>query len=255
MSASPIPFTSRGPDSLVSEPDGRSAAAGIIGGAELVLLATWFSPAFPVGGFSYSHGLETAIVTGVVRAGASLSDWISLLLASGSGWNDAVLATAAYRAASTSDLVALRGVADVAEAGAPSAERLLETMSLGSAFLKAVATGWPTAHLQQMSEHPGERAAYPIAVGIAAAAHNLPLPATLTAMLNAFATTLISVAVRLVPLGQTAGLQALAGLQPVVLSVAERAANSTLDDLGSAAILSDIAAMRHEMLYSRIFRS
>src|SRR5688572_26059908 len=122
MSARPIPIPSLGPERPGRELDGRGGDAVDISAADLILLATWFSPAFPVGGFSYSHGLETAIVAGAVRDGVTLGDWIGLLLTSGSGWNDGVLATAAYRAAGRSDLVALHEVAELAAAAAPSAE-------------------------------------------------------------------------------------------------------------------------------------
>jgi urease accessory protein len=128
-------------------------------------------------------------------------------------------------------------------------------MSLGAAFLTAVGAGWPSDILARLSDPFGGRFAYPVAVAVSAAAHDLPLSATLAAMIKCYATTLVSVAVRLVTVGQTAGLEVLANILPVVLAVAQRAAESSLDDLGSAAILSDIAAMRHETLYSRIFRS
>ncbi|MCW5719437.1 MAG: urease accessory protein UreF, partial [Bauldia sp.] len=137
----------------------------------------------------------------------------------------------------------------------PSAERHIEASSLGASFLKAVASGWPSAALVKATETVTGAAPYPVAVGIAAAAHALPLQPTLALYLNGFVANLVSVAVRLVPLGQTAGLRILAGLQPRVLDMAGRAATSTLDDLGSAAMVSDIASMRHETLYSRVFRS
>ena len=235
-------------------------------GGKKLLLATWFSPAFPIGGFSYSHGLETAIAEGALRDVASLEDWIAALLAHGSGWGDAVLAAEAWRATAEGDAGRLAAVAGLAEAMAPSAERHLETMSLGAAFMRAVEAGWPSAALADAlagialaeadaGQAGRDRVAYPVAVGIAAATHGLPLEATLAAMLNGFVTTLVSVAVKFVPLGQTAGLRVLAALQPLALETAARAAACSLDDLGSAAIASDIASMRHETLYSRIFRS
>lgn len=218
-------------------------------------LTTWLSPAFPTGAFSYSHGLETAIADGRLRTPEEVEAWIAALLTNGSGWNDAVLLAEAWRAASAADPDRITGVAELGTAMSPSAERQRETMALGEAFLKAVMAGWPSSALSGAMAAAGEAMPYPVAVGVAAAAHDLPLGDTLALSLNAFVSTLVSVAVRLVPLGQSAGLRIQAALQPLILATAARAERSTLDDLGSAAILSDIASMRHETLYSRVFRS
>lgn len=222
--------------------------------SDVVRLATWLSPSFPIGAFSYSHGLETAIVAGTVKDVASLQEWLGAVVERGSGWCDAVLFAEAWRATSSSDFDRLERVSDLALALAPSAERLIETRNLGAAFLEAITAGWPHTlihRLQAMNANPAQ----PVAVGVATAAHNIALDLSLAMYLNSFAGNLISVAVRLVPLGQAAGLLALSQLHPKILAAAERAAASTLDDLGSSAILSDIASMRHETLYSRVFRS
>jgi urease accessory protein len=220
-----------------------------------LLLATWLSPAFPVGAFSYSHGLETAIADGRLPDAASLADWVGLLVERGSGWCDAVLLAEAWRAAGELNDNRLAAAADLAAAMAPSRERAMETLNLGAAFLKAVIAGWPRPALLRFNDALAGESAYPVAVGAAAAAHAIALPAVLAQFLNAFAANLISVAVRLVPLGQSDGLAVLSQLQPLVLTTADRAAASSLDDFGSAAIASDIASMRHETLYSRVFRS
>ncbi|MGD9737925.1 MAG: urease accessory protein UreF [Bauldia sp.] len=218
-------------------------------------LATWLSPAFPTGAFSYSHGLETAIADGRLRTPEEVEAWIAALLTNGSGWGDAVLLAEAWRAAADGDFGRIRRAAELGTAMSPSAERQRETTALGEAFLKAVMAGWPSSALSGAMAAAGEAMPYPVAVGVAAAAHDLPLGDTLALSLNAFVSTLVSVAVRLVPLGQSAGLRIQAALQPLILATAVRAERSTLDDLGSAAILSDIASMRHETLYSRVFRS
>lgn len=220
----------------------------------LITLLTWLSPAFPVGAFSYSHGLEAAIVDLTVSDAESLRDWIGDLLTVGSGWNDAVLFAAAWRAAASgSDELA--AVAELAEALAASAERHLETMQQGEAFLTAVRAAWPSPVLDRLVDLVGGRAAYPVAVGMAAASRGLPLDASLAAYLQAFASSLVSVAVRLVPLGQTRGLLVLADLAQTIEQTAGRAEEATIGELGSATLLADIAAMRHETQYSRIFRT
>ncbi|HEY0647824.1 urease accessory protein UreF [Phenylobacterium sp.] len=214
--------------------------------ARLLRLLTWLSPAFPTGAFGFSHGLETAIRDDAVTDVRTLTGWIAALLEHGSAWSDAVLVKAAWVAVTHEDHVALDEVAELAEALAPSVERRRETMSQGEAFLTAVAAWNPPPIL---------RAPYPVALGAAAGAAGVPLEPALTAWLHAFSANLVSVAVRAVPLGQSDALQVLAALEPVILRTANRAAASTLDDLGSASIASDVASMRHETLNGRLFGS
>lgn len=212
----------------------------------LLRLLTWLSPAFPVGSFGYSHGLETAIREGAVADARSLTAWIAALLEHGSGWTDAVLARAAWTAVTAEDHTALDEIAELAEALAPSLERRRESLAQGEAFLTAVAAWHPP---------PIIRAPYCVALGAAAGAAGIPLQPALTAWLHAFAANLVSVAVRAVPLGQSDAVAVIASLEAVILRTAERASASTLDDLGSGALVSDIAAMRHETLDGRLFGS
>ncbi|WP_244510307.1 urease accessory protein UreF [Aureimonas sp. AU20] len=228
---------------------GPAGASGESAGiAALVRLLTWTSPAFPVGAFAFSHGLEAVIAEGRVRDGEALFGWIETLLLHGSGWNDLVFLTEAHRLASQGetgpgwdDLVAL------ARASAGSAERRREVMDLGRAFAEAAA---PWAEPLQPGAAP---VPYTLAFGALAAREGVPLLPCLAAFAHAFAANLASVAVRLVPLGQREAVRVIRRLEPVVGSAARRAAGSTLDDLGSAAILSDIAALRHETLQPRLF--
>ena len=215
--------------------------------AQLRLL-TWFSPAFPVGGFGYSHGLETAIREGAVGSAAEVARWIAGLLEHGSGWSDAVLFRLAWGAAGDAELEEL---AELAEALAPSAERHRETMQLGAAFLRAVKP-W----FDGPSPIGGERKSpYPVAAGWASAAAAIPLGPALAAWLHGFVANLVSVAVRAIPIGQGEALQVLAMLEPTILASAGRASDAGRDDLGGCAFLSDIAAMRHETLQPRLFIS
>ena len=214
--------------------------------ARLLRLLTWLSPAFPVGAFGYSHGLEAAIREGAVTDARSLTQWIAALLEHGSGWTDAVLARAAWTAVTAEDHAALDEIAELGEALSPSLERRRETMAQGEAFLTAVAAWHPPPIL---------RAPYCVAVGAAAGAAGIPLEPALTAWLHAFAANLTSVAVRALPLGQSDAVAVIASLEAVILRTAARASASTLDDLGSGAVVSDIAAMRHETLEGRLFIS
>ena len=172
---------------------------------------------------------------------------IAGLIEHGGGWADAVLFTAAWEAAAARDARRLSEIVELAEALTSSLERRRETLGQGEAFLIA-ARAWGPPVLSGA-------VAYPVAVGATAAAANIPAQTALAAWLHAFAANLVSVAIRAVPLGQTDGVAVIADLEPVILAAAARAAASSLDDLGSSALLSDIAAMRHETLGVRLFIS
>ncbi len=215
----------------------------------LLRLLTWLSPSFPVGAFSYSHGLEWAVEAEEVRDRESLLAWVEDIVTSGAGRNDLVLMAEAWQAAKVQDAARLSGVAELAVALSPSSERALETEAQGEAFRQAVGTAWPdaTCDLQGVP--------YPIAVGVAAAGCGVALKPALTAYLHALAANLVSAGLRLIPLGQSDGVRVLAALEAPILAQAEWAANSTLDDLGGFSMIADIASMRHETQYTRLFRS
>lgn len=226
---------------------------GDVAGSSLPLLI-WLSPAFPVGAFAYSHGLESAVEHGDIANAATLQNWLDDLVRFGSLRTDAVLAACAWRAARANDDGAVDEVNDLALALAPSQERHLETAAQGGAFIKAVQASWPCEGVERLAQR-AETIAYPVAVAVAAAGHGIALPALLEAYLVAFAGNLVSAAVRLGPVGQTDGQRIIARLAPALCSLAQMAANATLDDLGAFAMRSDVAAMRHETQYSRLFRS
>ncbi|MER9937726.1 urease accessory protein UreF [Mesorhizobium sp. M0088] len=214
----------------------------------LLRLMAWLSPAFPVGGFSYSHGLERAVHDGLVADAGSLTGWLETLVEIGSGWNDAVLFAESWRRArGTGDL---DEVAALAEALAGSRERHTETMLQGAAFLKAAAA-WPNPVLKRL---PAE-CAYCVAVGAVAGGNSIALQDALSAFLQTFFSNLAQAAIRLGIVGQSGATALLAGFEPLALATASRAARSTLDDLGGCAFVSDVMAMKHETQYSRLFRS
>jgi urease accessory protein len=215
--------------------------------AALQKLFAWLSPAFPIGAFAWSAGLETAIAETLVTDSASLTNWLGGGLAHGGLRTDAILLAHAWRAP---DAAALRDLADLYLALLPAAERHAETLALGAAFSRA-AMAWPTEPARRFPDP----CPYPIAVGALAAAHAVPLSDTLLAFLTTAVQAQISVAVRLVPLGQTAGLNVLAGLEPAIAALAAAAAIATLADLGGIAYAADIAQARHATLEPRLFRS
>lgn len=214
----------------------------------LLRLMAWLSPAFPVGGFSYSHGLERAVHDGLIADRDDLAGWLETLVEVGSGWNDAVLFAESWRRAR--DGGGLNEVAALAEALAGSRERHMETMLQGAAFLKA-ASAWPSPAVERL---PAD-CPYCVAVGAVAGSCGIDLSQALSAFLQAFFSNLVQAAIRLGIVGQVDAVALLAGFEPLALATASRAAASSLDDLGGAAFMSDIAAMQHETQYSRLFRS
>lgn len=216
--------------------------------ASLQRLLTWLSPAFPVGAFAYSSGLETVIANGTLTTAKNLQNWLEGNLCHGTAHSDAIILASAH--ASHSNKNHLHELADLCLALTPARERHEELSSIGNAFVEA-ASAWPSDIFDQLPNP----CPYPIAVGAIGAAHTIPVNDTLVAFLTAYAQSQISVAIRLVPLGQTDGLKVLASLEPLIAICAKDATTSTLDEIGSISYASDIAAMAHETLNSRIFRS
>ena len=204
-------------------------------------LVQWLSPAFPIGAFAYSQGLEVAISDGDVRTAQDLEGWIAAILRHGSGRIDAILLAHARQAQAD-----LAGLTALILALAPSAERVTELQEQGRAFSLAISgiTG---------VDHPARP--YPIAVGAATASLRVSTTEVLTLWLQGLAAQLTSAAVRFVPLGQTDGQMVLARLAPRITALAAEYAEAPLSALHSSAFRADIAAMRHETLPVRIFRT
>jgi urease accessory protein len=221
----------------------------------LYRLMAWLSPSYPVGAFSYSSGIEWAVEAGDITNADTLRQWIESVITSGSGFCDAAFFRHAHAAAEIGDMAAVQDVAELAAAFTPSKERHLETTAQGRAFLDTTRAAWPCVALDEfVSAWPGPYA-YPVAVAVAAAGHGIPCAPALHAYLLALVANVVSAGVRLIPLGQTDGQRTLAALAPAIATMAERAAVMPLDDVGSATLRADIASMRHETQYTRLFRS
>ncbi len=216
----------------------------------------WFSPAFPVGGYAYSHGIEKAVETGDIEGAASLADWISDILRLGAGRSDAILLGEAWRRTGEplgdDRLAALREIAELGIALGLSRERRLETAQQGAAFFALIQAAWPHAALPDLGEAP---LPYPVAVGIAGRVHGQPLAALTSAYLQAFAANLIAAGIRLAVIGQSEAQVRLAALLQVIHAVALEAEGASLDDLGGMAFRSDLMSFRHETQVTRLFRS
>jgi urease accessory protein len=131
----------------------------------------------------------------------------------------------------------------------------LETSAQGRAFIDIARAAWNGDGLEAMISGCGGTIVYPVAVGLVSAAHAIPLAPTMHAFLHALVSNWISAGARLIPLGQTDSQRVLALLEPVVVATGKRALGASLDDLGSATFRADLASMRHETQYTRLFRS
>jgi urease accessory protein len=224
---------------------------------ERALLQTWFSPSFPIGGFAYSQGLESAAAAGLVKDETALLGWLGDLIEAGAISNDLILAACAWRAAGARNWSALDEVAELAAALLPSAERRLESLTQGASFLEAVSASWRSEMLTEALDHSSEPKAfaYAVAAGLAAAAHGLRLVPLLEAFALSFVAGQVSAAIRLGIIGQTSGQRIIAALLPAIGGAAARASIAALEDLGSASFSADLCTMEHETLYTRLFRT
>lgn len=224
--------------------DMTTAPAMPIDAGALLTLSHWLSPAYPVGAFSFSHGLDWAVQAGDVADSGSFADWLGDVLAHGAGRNDAILLALAWQCDGAA--AALTEVDTLARALAPSSERLVETAEPGDAFCRTTSAIWPVSP---------NTLTYPVAVGAAARSLDIGLHDTLVLFLQGLAGNLTAAAIRRVPLGQTDAHSVLAAQAPLLTKIADAACQATADDLGGCCFLADIASMRHETQYSRMFRS
>jgi urease accessory protein len=221
----------------------------------LYRLLSWLSPAYPVGAYTYSHGLETAVEDGAVRDRDGLVDYVSTALRHGAGRVDGALLAAAHRAMAAGRAKALDAVAELGAAWRGTAETALEAEAQGTAFLSVTLAAWPEPRLAAFAARHPRRIVHAVAFGAAAAAHGVALREAAFGYLAAFAANLVSAGVRLVPLGQTDGQRATAALLPVVAAASEAALTADLDRLGTSSPVLDLFSIRHETQYTRLFRS
>jgi urease accessory protein len=218
-------------------------------------LLAWASPAYPVGGFSYSHGIEMAVEEGLIGSAAALEDYIATLLQAGAGQLDGALLAEAHRAAMAGDDAALDEAAELAFAWRGTAEQALEATQQGGAFAQVTSAAWPEARFAAFAARHRARLTHAVAFGAAAGFMGMPRHTALLAYLSGFAANLVSAGVRLVPLGQTDGQRVTAALAPRIAACAAAAERADLELLGTAALLPDLLSMRHETQYTRLFRS
>jgi urease accessory protein len=224
----------------------------------LLRLQSWLSPAFPTGAYSYSHGLEWAVEAGYIKDRENLVDWLEADLCHGSGRNEAIFFSEAWRRATQGNRERLVEISELAAAFRSTSEFALESSQQASACSTTLRQVWPNQLLDWLSETlAGLHVPHAVAVvlGVRSASEGIPLALALPAFLQSYTANLVTAAVRLIPLGQTDGQLAIAALEDVVLGATAHTANWTIDDLGSAAFMVDLASMTHETQYTRLFRS
>jgi urease accessory protein len=229
-------------------------SASLDGGA-LYRLLIWLSPAYPVGAFAYSSGIEWAVQAGYINDATTLQRWLGGVLTFGSGASDAIFFAQCHRAVSCANDAVVAELAELAAAFVTSRERYLETTTIGRAFVEVTAAAWPCPALTRLREHWRGPIAYPIAVGAAAAGHNIPLSASLQAFITAQVLNWVSAGARLIPLGHTDCQRLLNAMELAISEAVRRAVDADIDDLGNATFRADVANAMHETQYTRLFRS
>ena len=224
----------------------------------LLRFQSWLSPAFPTGSYSYSHGIEWAVEAGWIDNRESLVDWLEADLRFGSGRNEAIFFSEAWRSTRDNDCAKLFEIAELAAAFRGTAEFVLESSQQASACRATLRQVWPDRLLDSLSQFLSERHIQPalaVVLGVRSAREGIPISLALPAFLQSYIANLVTAGVRLVPLGQTDGQLAIAAFEQAVLAASAQARDSRIDDLGSAAFMVDLASMAHETQYTRLFRS
>jgi urease accessory protein len=224
----------------------------------LLRLQSWLSPAFPTGSYSYSHGLEWAVEAGYIKDRETLVDWLEADLCYGSVRNEAIFFCEAWCSARDNDFAKLLEIAELAAAFRGTSEFALESSQQASACRATLRRVWPNRLLDSLSQLLLEREVpfvLSVILGVRSAREDVPISLALPAFLQSYVANSVTAGVRLIPLGQTDGQLAIAELEEAVLKVSARARNATMEDLGSAAFMVDLASVAHQTQYTRLFRS
>lgn len=218
-------------------------------------LQTWFSPSYPVGAYTYSHGLENAFENAHITNVTEAIDWISDIITQGNGFADAVFLTEAFNAAVDKDDQKLIEITEYAVAFCGTKELRLESESQGAAFLTIIQNVETNPELWKIINLWQGAYPYAVVVGAAAGAEGIELNALITAFLHGFVSNMSSALVRIVPFGQTDGQRIISALAPIVEQVTEQAISTDYKNLTTSTMMVDLTSMQHETQYTRLFRS
>lgn len=227
---------------------------------------SWTSPSWPIGSFAYSSGLEWAHEAGWLNDAQAVELWLRECLQTGSLYNEAVVFAHGWNRVEAGDGPPLADLAELVMASQGSAERALETCAQGAAFRRIAIAANQEAHRAELAQYIGQVGAipddelpYPLAACALFAAFHVPLGIALTAYLHAAIANLVSAAQRIVPLGHTTAQVLLVRLEVQVSATVSRAIEACdrplIELLSSTTLAADIASMRHETQYTRLFRS
>jgi urease accessory protein len=237
----------------------RTIMSIIMAETALYDLLSWMSPAYPIGAFAHSSGLEWAVEAGHVKDRLSTEKWIADMIAHGAIRTDALIFVHAYRAAERGDGRRLTAIAELATATLTSRERRLESTAQGAAFRRIATDTAATDALALLGGIDDQDLSYPVVVACLTAGHGIPLLAALTAYLHGAVANLVSAAQRLVPLGQTDGQHVIRDLRAplfaAIAAIADAPDGDPFDQMGSAGLYADLATMAHETQYTRLFRT
>jgi urease accessory protein len=216
----------------------------------LLHLLQFASPALPIGGYSYSQGLETAIEEGLVHDADSARAWMTRYLDEVMACWDAPLLWRLLKAFAARDRVAIAEWSACFLASRDTAELRAETVQMGYSLTRLIAElGVADAG------PPGEETSLPAAFACAADALGIPHEEALLAMLFSWAENQVLVCVKSVPLGQVAGQRLLLLLRPEIERAAERARALPDEALSNWSPGLSMLSMRHEVQHGRLYRS
>lgn len=223
-----------------------------------LLRTLWLaSPTLPVGGFSYSEGLEAAVDADHVRDEASAADWLADQLHLGLARSDLAVVAQAIPAWQRHDLARIAQFNDWVLATRETQEFRLQTEQMGRSLLVwaqslgALGNGVHEQLLAAQLQPP----TYPVAMACAAAASGAALTDSLTGYAFGWAENMVQAAIKSVPLGQSGGQRMLARLVGEIPAAVDHALSLGDDQRQAFTPMLAILSARHETQYSRLFRS
>jgi len=230
--------------------------AGTAADATTFLQLIWLaSPALPVGGFSYSEALESAVEEGRVRDEAGALAWLANQMAIGPARADLPVLAQAHEAWRRRDLARVTALNDFIGLTRETRELRMQAEQMGRSLVEWLrnqdARDDRLAHLASLAPSP----TWPVAFGLATARTGAPAAAALQACLFGWAENLVQAALKAVPLGQLAGQRILQALLVRIPPLVEQALAMDESDWQSFSPMLGIMSARHETQYSRLFRS
>lgn len=219
---------------------------------QLIWLA---SPALPVGGFSYSEGLEAAVEHGLVIDEATAADWLSEQLRLSLARGDLALLAQALPAWQSGDVVRLRELNNWLTQTRESAELRQQSEQMGRSLLEWLRNHHTASPAQIQACVDLGAPGYAMAMALALASSGASVHDGLAAYAFGWAENMVQAAIKSVPLGQSAGQRILARLAREIPAVLDQAQACTDEERQAFSPMLAILSARHEVQYSRLFRS